>query len=434
MHQPLPRHPRACSALLAAVLLAPACGAQTGSSVLAFQPPRIVDAKLPAVRLVPAFGDLHLERPVDAQQAPGDSRSWYLAEQRGRVWRVLPGIQGYVSLPFLDIESRTCRKGNEEGFLGFAFSPHFAEKGHADEGVFYANYTVEPGLLSRLSRFRVKPGETAADPASEEILLEIKQPYRNHNGGALLFGPDGMLYWSLGDGGLANDPHGNGQSLDTLLGKILRLDVAKRTDGKPYGIPSDNPFVGKEGARPEIWAYGLRNAWRIAFDRETGELWSGDVGQDRYEMVQVIQRGSDHGWSFVEGFHRFKLKPDEAVPAQLVPPIWEYPHQSVATDADIAAKDVGLSITGGFVYRGSAIPGLRGFYLCADYVTKHVWALRRAAPDADGRPVVERGLLVDDAGTVSDFGQGLDGEALILDHISAGPAALRLLPAPAAEK
>jgi glucose/arabinose dehydrogenase len=394
----------------------------------------VVDGKLPAVRLQPAFDGLRLERPVDAQQAPGDNRSWYLAEQRGRVVRVLPGVQGYVTTPFLDIVERTCRKGNEEGFLGFAFSPHFAEKGHAHEGVFYANYTVEPGLLSRLSRFRVKPGESACDESSEEILLEVKQPYRNHNGGALLFGPDGMLFWSLGDGGAANDPLGHGQRLDSLLGKILRLDVAPRTDGKPYGVPADNPFTGKDGARPEIWAYGLRNAWRIAFDRETGELWSSDVGQDRYEYVQLIRRGGNHGWNLVEGFHRFTLKPGDTVPADLVPPIWEYPHPAAATEADRKAGDTGLSITGGFVYRGQLLPELRGWYVCADYVTKHVWALRRGEPEADGRAVVERALLVEDAGIVSAFGQGHDGELLILDHIGSGPAVLRLMPAEHASK
>ena len=428
-----PRH--ATLGLVVLLLLAPACGAQreAGSSLLATTPPRLVDARLPPVRLVPAFGDLKFQRPLDAQQSPGDGRAWYVVEQHGLVSRVLPGIVGYVSTPFLDIVERTCRTGNEEGLLGLAFSPHYAEQGHAQQGCLYVNYTVKPGLLSRLSRFRVKPGESAADQASEEILLEVVQPYRNHNGGALLFGPDGMLYWSLGDGGAANDPHGNGQKLDTLLGKILRLDVEPRTDGKPYGVPSDNPFVGKDGARPEIWADGLRNAWRISFDRQTGELWSGDVGQDRYEFVEVIARGSNHGWNVLEGFHRFKLGPDDPVPPGLVPPVWEYPHQAVATDADIAAKDVGLSITGGYVYRGSLIPELRGFYLCADYVTKHLWALRRAAPDPDGRAVVERALLIDDAGTVSSFGQGLDGELLIVDHVTDGPSVLKLLPAKAKE-
>ncbi len=416
--------------LLAAALLAPACDAQgrppTG---LAHAAPRVVDAVLPPVALSPACGELRFQRPVDAQQAPGEDRGWYVVEQRGLVFHVLPGIQGWVSTPFLDIAERTCRTGNEEGLLGLAFSPHFAEESHPHRGAFYVNYSVRPGPLSRLSRFRVEAGRSDADPASEEVLLEVEQPYRNHNGGALLFGPDGLLYWSLGDGGSANDPHGNGQRLDTLLGKILRLDVGPRDDGRPYGVPADNPFVGREGVRPEIWAFGLRNAWRIAFDPETGELWAGDVGQDRHEFVHVVQRGGNHGWNLVEGLHRFALGPDEELPADVVAPVWEYPHTAVATDEESAAGDTGLSITGGFVYRGRALPGLRGWYLCADYVTQTVWALRRAAPDPDGRPVVERALLLRQAGILSSFAQGHDGELLLVEHMGRGPSLRRLVPA-----
>jgi glucose/arabinose dehydrogenase len=423
---------RGAPLLLALSGFAPACdGAQVrpeDPASLAFPAPRVVDAVLPPVKRTPAFGDLHFQRALDAQQAPGDSRSWYVVEQRGFVLRVLPGIQGFVAVPFLDLVDRTCRTGNEEGLLGLAFSPHFAEKGHPHEGAFYVNYSVRPGPLSRLSRIFVRPGQSAADPASEQVLLEVEQPFRNHNGGALLFGPDGKLYWSLGDGGLANDPHGNGQNLGTLLGKILRLDVEPRDDGRPYGVPADNPFVGRAGARPEIWAYGLRNAWRIAFDGTTGELWAGDVGQDRWEYVTVIQRGGNHGWNLVEGLHRFRLAADAPVPPGLIAPVWEYAHQSVASDAQIAAQDVGLSITGGFVYRGQACPGLQGWYLCADYVTQHLWAIRRAPPDPDGRPVVERALLLPEAGLVSSFAQGHDGELLLIDHLSAGPTVWRLVP------
>jgi glucose/arabinose dehydrogenase len=421
---------RGAVAWLAAALLAPACDAQgRPPAELAHPAPRVVDAVLPPVALVPVCGELRFQRPVDAQQAPGDERGWHVVEQRGLVFRVQPGIQGWVSAPFLDIAERTCRTGNEEGLLGLAFSPHFADEGHAHRGAFYVNYSVRPGPLSRLSRFRVAAGQAAADPASEEVLLEVEQPYRNHNGGALLFGPDGMLYWSLGDGGSANDPHGHGQRLDTLLGKILRLDVGPRDDGRPYGVPADNPFIGREGARGEIWAYGLRNAWRVAFDGESGELWAGDVGQDRYEFVHVVQRGGNHGWNLVEGLHRFALGPDEPPPADLVPPVWEYPHTAVATDAELAAGDAGLSITGGCVYRGQALPELRGWYLCADYVTQNVWALRRAAPDPDGRPVVERALLLRQAGIISSFAQGHDGELLVVEHMGRGPSLRRLVPA-----
>ncbi len=429
MH-PAARPTRGAVALLAVALLAPACDSQVRPpATLAHPRPRVVDAVLPPVALAPACGGLRFQRPLDAQQAPGEDRGWYVVEQRGLVFHVLPGIQGWVSAPFLDIVERTCRTGNEEGLLGLAFSPHYAQAGHPHRGVFYVNYSVRPGPLSRLSRLRVAPGQSAADPASEEVLLEVEQPYRNHNGGALLFGPDGMLYWSLGDGGAANDPHGNGQRLDTLLGKILRLDVAPRDDGRPYGVPPDNPLAGRPGARPEIWAWGLRNAWRIAFDPVTGELWAGDVGQDRYEFVFVVQRGGNHGWNLVEGLHRFALAAEDPLPPGLVAPVWEYPHQSVATDEQSAAGDVGLSITGGFVYRGQALPALRGWYLCADYVTQNVWAIRRAPPDPDGRPVVERALLLRGAGVISSFAQGHDGELLLVDHMGNGPSLARMVPA-----
>lgn len=426
-------HSSACGALGALLLLslpATSCGAQQATLPPAVHPlPRVVDGTLPPVALEPAFGELRFQRPVDLQWAPGDVRGAYVAEQRGVVFRVLPGIQGWVPTPFLDIAERTCRTGNEEGLLGLAFSPHFAQEGHPQRGVLYVNYSVRPGPLSRLSRFRVPAGQAVADPASEEVLLEVEQPYRNHNGGALLFGPDGLLYWALGDGGSADDPHGNGQRLDTLLGKVLRLDVGPRDDDRPYGIPADNPFVAAPGARPEIWAFGLRNAWRLAFDRETGELWAGDVGQNLHESVFVLRAGGNHGWNLLEGFHRFRLPAGEAPPADLVPPVWSYPHMDAAGDAERAAGDVGLSITGGCVYRGRALPELTGWYVCADYVTQNLWAIRRLPPDPDGRPVVERVRLAERAGILSSFGQDPQGELLLVEHMGRGPSVRRLVPA-----
>jgi glucose/arabinose dehydrogenase len=245
----------------------------------------------------------------------------------------------------------------------------------------------------------VAPGARAADAADEQVLLEVDQPWGNHNGGSLLFGPDGMLYYGLGDGGSAGDPRGNAQDTGTLLGGVLRLDVDPQPDGRPYGIPEDNPLHGREGARPELWAWGLRNPWRMAFDPATGELWTGDVGQNEYEFVHVVQRGGNHGWNLVEGFHRFRLGAGEALPAGLVPPVFEYPHPD------------GLSITGGFVYRGRALPELDGWYVFADYVTKRVWAIRRRSDD-----LVEHTTLLDRAGVISSFARGHDGELLVIDH------------------
>jgi glucose/arabinose dehydrogenase len=394
--------------LIAVLSLAPvACGGfGQRAGGLAHEPPEVVDVAPPvAVALEPAFGTQRFQRALDAAQAPGDDVSWYVVEQRGLILRLRPdggggdGSGDWTAEPFLDIRERTGRRGNEEGLLGLAFSPHYADAEHAHAGAFYVDYTVEPGRLSRLSRFRVRPGATSADPDDEEILLEVEQPWSNHNGGCLLFGADGMLYYGLGDGGAAGDPHGNGQDPGSLLGSVLRLDVGPQPDGRPYGIPADNPLLDLPGARPEVWAYGLRNPWRMAFDPATGELWAADVGQDDYEFVHVVQRGGNHGWDLVEGFHRFSLGEDEPLPPDLVRPVFEYPHPE------------GLSITGGLVYRGVALPELDGWYLFADYVTKPLWAILRRP---DGK--VERATLIAKAGVISSFARGHDGELLVIDH------------------
>lgn len=407
--------------ILSVALFVPlACANPLGGAAeepdLVLQPPEVVQPETsPLVHLLPAFGGKTFTRPVDARQAPGDDSIWYVVEQAGVIWQLTPGIIGWIRTPFFDVSRKTSRRANEEGLLGLAFSPHFATAGHAHEGAFYVNYSTKPGPQSRLSRYFLRRGDNEADRTSEQILLEVEQPYRNHNGGGLCFGPDGMLYYSLGDGGLANDPHGNGQDPSTLLGTILRIDVGRRKGGLPYAIPDDNPFVGHPTARPEVWAYGLRNAWRFSFDRETGELWAGDVGQFKYEFIHRVQRGGNHGWNLVEGFHRFAL-PEGSDPPELVPPVFEYDHS------------VGISITGGFVYRGSAIPDLVGWYVYADYITKTIWAIR---PLEDGR--VEHVTLLKDAALVTAFAEGNDGELLVIDQLG---KLYRLMPgvAPPAEE
>jgi quinoprotein glucose dehydrogenase len=256
-------------------------------------------------------------------------------------------------------------KENEEGLLGLAVHPKYKQNGE-----FFLYYTTtDAPHTSVVSRFRVsKDDPNKADADFEEELLRIPQPFWNHNGGGLAFGPDGMLYIALGDGGKADDPFGNGQNLGTLLGSILRIDVDHKDEGQAYAIPKDNPFVGKAGARGEIWAYGIRNVWGISFDRKTGALWVGEVGQNLWEEVNIIVKGGNYGWNVREAFHKFKPKgttPEEdAEPHEgMLDPIWEYHH------------DVGKSVTGGYVYRGSRLKELIGKYLCADYVSNGIWAL-----------------------------------------------------------
>src|ERR1019366_2026036 len=195
------------------------------------------------------------------------------------------------------------------------------------------------------------------------ILFTIKRKFWNHDGGTLCFGPDGYLYIALGDGGSFNDPDANGQNLKTLLAKVLRIDVDHKDPGKNYAVPKDNPFVGKEGALPEIWAYGLRNIWRMAFDKKTGKLWASDVGQNLYEEIDIIVKGGNYGWSLREGLHPFSVK-GVGPRKDLVEPIWEYRH------------DVGKSLTGGQVYRGKRLPELDGSYVYGDYVSTKIWGLR----------------------------------------------------------
>lgn len=325
-----------------------------------------------------------LSSPVGAAAPLDGSGQIYILEKVGRIRVVLGGqiLDGY----FLDITDRVGSGGSEQGLLGLAFHPQYGQNGY-----FFVNYTDKSGNTV-ISRFEASAGQ--ADPASEKQLITQEQPYGNHNGGGLAFGPDGYLYAGLGDGGSAGDPHRNGQSLDTLLGKLLRIDV---DNAEPYGIPADNPFANG-GGRVEIWAYGLRNPWRFAFDPLTGDLYIADVGQNKFEEVNFVEAGNgagfNFGWHYREGMHEF----EGGAPGGLVDPVVEYDHS------------FGCSITGGAVYRGQ-MPEWQGVYFYADWCSGTVWGLLRLPDGTFQNEVIFEGL-----GNVTAFGQDEAGEVYIVDY------------------
>ncbi len=328
-----------------------------------------------------------LRRPVGLVAAGDGSGRLFIVEQHGRI-RVLEG--GTVRAePFLDVAERVSCCG-ERGLLGLAFHPGFR-----DNGLFFVDYTDRRGDTV-VSRFRASADRERADAASEELVLAFDQPFANHNGGQLAFGPDGYLYVGTGDGGAAGDPQDNGQSLSTLLGKLLRLDVEEL----PYRVPADNPFADAAGARPEIWAYGLRNPWRFSFDRETGDLFIADVGQNRWEEIDfqpsASRGGENYGWRSMEGSHCFA--PASGCRAEaLALPILEYGHGE------------GCSVTGGFRHRGRTVPQLAGLYVYADYCSGIVWG---AEPAADGTWSSRR--LLETRLAISSFGEDEEGELYVV--------------------
>ena len=279
-----------------------------------------------------------------------------MVEKTGGIRLIKDG--SLLPTPFLDLSGRISA-GGEQGLLGLAFYPDYATNGR-----FVVHYT-DPAGDTHLSIFHVSADPDVADPASELVILTADQPYANHNGGQMLFGPDGLLYLGLGDGGAANDPEGRGQNLSDLLGSILRVDVQS---GTSYTVPADNPFVGQAGVQPEVWSYGLRNPWRFTFDRVTGDLYIADVGQEHYEEVDVAPgganpgKGTNFGWNIMEGAHC--LGGGQCDQTGLTLPTFEYAH------------DQGCSITGGYVYRGNAIPALQGLYFFGDYCQGWVRSIR----------------------------------------------------------
>jgi glucose/arabinose dehydrogenase len=329
-----------------------------------------------------------LDNPVQVTHAGDRSARLFVVEQAGRI-RILKDGRT-LSRPFLDITSKVT-SGGEMGLLSIAFHPRYA-----DNGRFYVNYTTGEGerLRSVVAEYRVSQDADVAAPA-ERVLLELRQPFRNHNGGLNLFGPEGMLYIGFGDGGSGGDPMNNGQRLDTLLGKLLRIDV---DGGTPYRVPPENPFAGRAGARGEIWAYGLRNPWRFSFDRTTGRLFVGDVGQNRLEEVDIVERGKNYGWRIMEGTSCYD--PASGCNREgLVLPIAEYEHSA------------GCSVTGGYVYRGNRISGIAGRYLFGDYCSGRIWALTETG---NNRWTMTQ--LLSTELRISSFGEDAAGEVYVVDH------------------
>lgn len=294
-------------------------------------------------------------RPVDIAHS-GDERL-FIVEQRGII-KIADSTGSVLPTPFLDIDARVRSGNNEQGLLGLVFHPDYTTNGY-----FYVYYTIDD-WSSRLSRFEVNAqNPNQADPSSEQILFTVPQPYKNHNAGDLNFGPDGYLYVSLGDGGNGGDPEDRAQNGKTLLGKILRLDV---NSGNPYAIPPDNPFVNDTSVLDEVWSLGWRNPWRFSFDPQNGDMWVGDVGQNKYEEISMepatANGGGNYGWRCLEGFQTFNSTGCGPA-ASYLPPVFTYAH----------ADGLGKSVTGGYVYRGSDVPDLWGYYLFGDWVSGNMW-------------------------------------------------------------
>ncbi|MGD0116099.1 MAG: PQQ-dependent sugar dehydrogenase [Dehalococcoidia bacterium] len=376
------------AAAACATLLSSACGSGGGSATATSTstppptsspatPSAVPSANTPAengYRLVPTLPQAAFDKMLGFQTIPGSPNEAVVLTQGGVIYRIAldgsvpPAVFGDVSGLIIP------NPGTEEGLLGLAFSPHFESDGRV-----FVDYVAGNPTRDVLARFNVSGG--AIDVGSERVILEVPEPFDNHKGGQLAFGPDGYLYWGLGDGGSEGDPQQNGQKLDTLLSSILRLDVS----GDGYVVPPDNPFISVAGALPEKYAYGLRNPWRFSFDPATGDLWAGDVGQDKWEEIDRIVAGGNYGWSIMEGLECYRTPNCDQTGLTL--PRAVYGH------------DVGCAIIGGYVYRGAAMPELDGWFVYGDYCSGRVWALDTQSNSApvllanSGHPITSFGVL-----------------------------------------
>ena len=371
--------------VIVALLMIGCGGSQSTSTTPTPNPPAV----LPALQLTSFVSGL--SSPVGMESPRDGSGRLFVLEQAGRI-RIIRNA-AVLATPFLDITAKVA-SGGELGLLGLTFHPAFTSNRK-----FYVDYTRPLGsqwetVVAEYLASATNPDQ--ADPASERVLLTVTQPFANHNGGQLGFGPDGLLYIALGDGGSGGDPLGNAQNVQVLLGKILRIDVNGSSGGRPYAIPPDNPFAAAGGA-PEIFAFGFRNPWRFSFDSATGTLFAGDVGQSSFEEVDIVQKGANYGWNVMEGSHCFKPATGCNMTG-LILPINDY------------GRDQGGTVIGGFVYRGTTIPNLAGAYVFGDFLSGRIWGLRQNAAG-----VWERTQLAATGKSISSFGRDDNGELFVVD-------------------
>ncbi|MNS04022.1 Quinoprotein glucose dehydrogenase B precursor [compost metagenome] len=379
--------------LVPASLLAIACAGGEGGSPASPGDSAHAAITPGAVSIERVFPKFSFERPTDLQAPSDGTNRLFVLEQPGRIRVFGNRPDPEAAATFLDISDRVDDSGNEMGLLGLAFDPDYKTN-----RTFYVNYTAGNPRRTVISRFKATEADAnKADPASEEVVLTFDQPYSNHNGGQLAFGPDGMLYIGTGDGGSGGDPHNNGQRRDTLLGKWLRIDVHQSAGGQKYAIPPDNPFVGQANMRGEIYAYGLRNLWRFSHDREANRWYGADVGQNKLEEVNVLEKGKNYGWKIMEASDCFEAANCDKTGLTL--PIAEY------------GRNQGVSVTGGYVYRGARLPALQGTYMYADYGSGRIWGL-----NYDGQKATNKRELLDSDINPATFGQDEARELYIVDH------------------
>jgi glucose/arabinose dehydrogenase len=354
----------------------------------------------PKLAIEPAFPKLPaFDRPIFLTFIPDGSDRIVVVEQVGRVFW-FENKQDVMKAHLACDLSPRIRVGGEEGLLGFAFHPKFKENHQV-----IMHFTARDGQRRNIVARFTMDEHSKIVPDSQEIILEVAQPESNHNGGMIAFGKDGFLYIALGDGGGGGDQHGpigNGQNKNTLLGKILRIDVDKKDGGKNYAIPQDNPFVNQPNARGEIFAYGLRNPWRFSIDRKTGELWAGDVGQNAWEEVDIVEKGKNYGWNLMEGTHNFRARHADEPATELIAPVAEHKHGE------------GNCVTGGYVYRGREIADLQGWYVYGDYATSLLWTMRMEG-GKPGRPH----YIARSPASPSSFGEDEAGEIYVVGYSGA---------------